>query len=87
MSNNIQSIIISIVSTEKAYRLAEKHNYLIFKANRETNKKQIKETLEKLYNIKIVKINTAVDRDGYKKVYVKLSSEYNALDILDRLSR
>lgn len=81
------SIIISIVATEKAYHLAEKHNYLIFKVHRDANKKQIKEAVEKLYNIKIVKINTLVDRDGYKKAYVKLAPNYNALDLLERLTR
>jgi len=81
------SIIINIISTEKAYRLAEKHNYLLFKVRRDANKKQIKEAIEKLYNITVVKVNTVIDRDGYKKAYVRLAPEHNALDILDRLSR
>lgn len=80
-------IIVNIVSTEKAYRLAEKHNYLVFKVRREATKTQIKEAIEKLYNIKVLKINTVICRDGYKKVYARLSPEYNALDILERLTR
>lgn len=79
--------IISIISTEKAYHLAEKYNCLIFRVQRNINKKQIKELIEKLYNVKVVKVNTLIDREGYKRAYVKLSIEYNALDILDRLSR
>lgn len=81
------SIIISVVSTEKAYRLAEKHNYLIIKVRRNVNKNQIREAVEKLYNVKVVKVNTLIDRDGYKKAYVRLSPEHRALDILDRLAR
>jgi ribosomal protein uL23 len=83
----VASIIVSVVATEKAYRLAEKQNYLVFKVRRDATKSKIKEAVEKLYNVKVVKINTAIDRDGYKKAYVRLSPEHNALDILERLTR
>ena len=87
MSVAEEQVIVSVIATEKAYRLAEKYNYLLFKTRRDVNKKQIKELIEKLYNVKVVKVNTCIDRDGYKKAYVRLAPEYNALDILDKLSR
>ena len=89
MSNemNTEPIIISVVATEKAYRLAEKQNYLIFKVRRDATKNEIKRSVEQMYNVKVVKVNTAIDRDGYKKAYVRLAPEYNALDILERLTR
>ena len=79
--------VISFVTTEKAYLLAEKYNYIVIKTYRSVNKKQIKEFIEKSYNVKVVKVNTLIDRDGYKKAYVKLASEYRALDIMERTSR
>lgn len=79
--------IISIVTTEKAYILAEKYNYLTVKTYRNLNKKQLKDFIERSYNVKVVKVNTLIDRDGYKKAYVKLASENRALDIIERASR
>uniref|UniRef100_A0A7J3QEL3 50S ribosomal protein L23 n=1 Tax=Ignisphaera aggregans TaxID=334771 RepID=A0A7J3QEL3_9CREN len=79
--------VISFVTTEKAYLLAEKYNYIVIKTYRGVNKKQIKEFIEKSYNVKVVKVNTLIDRDGYKKAYVKLAPEYRALDIMERTSR
>uniref|UniRef100_A0A7C5Z5U2 50S ribosomal protein L23 n=1 Tax=Ignisphaera aggregans TaxID=334771 RepID=A0A7C5Z5U2_9CREN len=79
--------VISFVTTEKAYLLAEKYNYIVIKTYRSVNKKQIKEFIEKSYNVKVVKVNTLIDRDGYKKAYVKLAPEYRALDIMERTSR
>jgi len=85
--NPQENIIISFITTEKAYILAEKHNYIVLKVVRNANKKQIKQFIEKQYNVKVVKVNTCIDRDGYKKAYVKLAPEYRALDILERASR
>jgi ribosomal protein L23 len=79
--------VISFVTTEKAYLLAEKYNYIVIKTYRSVNKKQIKEFIERSYNVKVVKVNTLIDRDGYKKAYVKLAPEYRALDIMERASR
>ncbi|MEM2390044.1 MAG: 50S ribosomal protein L23 [Ignisphaera sp.] len=79
--------IISIVTTEKAYILAEKYNYLTVKTYRNLNKKQLKDFIERSYNVKVVKVNTLIDRDGYKKAYVKLAPENRALDIIERASR
>ncbi|MCS7110749.1 MAG: 50S ribosomal protein L23 [Ignisphaera sp.] len=79
--------LVSIITTEKAYILAEKHNYLTIKTYRNMSKRLIKEFIEKSYNVKVVKVNTLIDRDGYKKAYVKLAPENRALDIIERASR
>ncbi|MEL9940089.1 MAG: 50S ribosomal protein L23 [Ignisphaera sp.] len=82
-----KNVIVSVVTTEKAYLLAEKYNYITVKVYRNVNKKEIKEYIEKTLNVRIVKVNTLIDRDGYKKAYVKLAPEHRALDIIERLSR
>ncbi|MDK6027975.1 50S ribosomal protein L23 [Ignisphaera sp. 4213-co] len=89
MSQNTEkkNIVVNIVTTEKAYLLAEKYNYITLKVHRNSNKKEIKEFVEKTFNVKVLKVNTLIDRDGYKKAYVKLSPENRALDIIERLSR
>jgi len=83
----LSRIIVRFVTTEKAYTLAEKYNYLTIKVVRNANKKMIKEAIEKLFGVKVVKVNTLIDRDGYKKAYVKLSPEYKALDVLESATR
>ncbi len=82
-----ENIIISFITTEKAYILAEKQNYIVLKVIRNANKRQIKQFIEKQYNVRVLKVNTCIDRDGNKKAYVRLAPGYRALDILERASR
>ena len=38
-----------------------------------------------LYEINTVKINTLIRPDGLKKAYVKLASDYDALDVANKI--
>ncbi|NPB01075.1 MAG: 50S ribosomal protein L23 [Crenarchaeota archaeon] len=78
-------MIVRFVLTEKSLRLAEKENKITVIVRRESNKKQIREAIEKLYNVKVVKVNTLITPQGEKKAYVKLAPEYNAMDLLSKL--
>ncbi|MEM5820397.1 MAG: 50S ribosomal protein L23 [Candidatus Aenigmatarchaeota archaeon] len=78
-------IIFYPYQTEKAIRLAQKENKLVFIVDRKANKKQIKEAIEKWLNVKVEKVNTLITRKGLKKAYVKLKKEYNANEILAKL--
>ncbi|MBU5682535.1 MAG: 50S ribosomal protein L23 [Candidatus Aenigmarchaeota archaeon] len=78
-------IILYPYQTEKAIRLAQKENKLVFIVDRKANKKQIKEAIEKWLNVKVEKVNTLITRKGLKKAYVKLRKEYNANEILAKL--
>ena len=73
------------VSTEKNIRIMEAENKLIFVVNKKANKQDIKEALEKMYNIKVLKINTLIDHTGKKKAFVKLDSETPAIDLATKL--
>ncbi|MCD6509318.1 MAG: 50S ribosomal protein L23 [Thermoprotei archaeon] len=86
MSNfNPYSIIIRPVITEKAVELIERENKLTFIVNRRATKKQIREAVEKLYGVRVVKVNTLITPEGEKKAYVKLAPEYKASDIAMRI--
>ncbi len=87
LNERLSRIIVRFLTTEKAYMLAEKYNYLTVIVHRDANKREIKEAIEKLFNVKVVKVNTLIDREGYKKAYVRLAPEYKALDILERSAR
>lgn len=73
------------LSTEKAIRLMESENKLIFVVDRKDSKLQIKKELEELLDIKIDKINSLIDRDGMKRVIVTLSGETLAIDVATNL--
>jgi large subunit ribosomal protein L23 len=73
------------ISTEKAVRLMESDNKLIFMVERKSTKQDIKKEIEKLFNVKIVKVNTLITPLGQKKAYVKLSKENPAIDVATKL--
>ena len=73
------------ISTEKAVRLMELDNKLTFMVERKANKNDIKREIEKMFNVKVVKVNTLITPLGLKKAYVKLSKETPAIDVATKL--
>ncbi len=78
-------VIVRPHLTEKSLMLAEKNNVLTLIVAREANKKQIKEAVEKLFGVKVARVDTLITPTGDKKAYVKLEPEYNAADVLSRM--
>jgi ribosomal protein L23 len=72
------------VTTEKAVRLIELNNTLLFETDRKTKKDQIKKELEDDFKIKIDKINTLIHLNK-KIAYVKLNKKFQAIDIATKL--
>jgi large subunit ribosomal protein L23 len=60
-------VIIAPVITEKA-TLASERNQVMFKVARDATKPQIKEAVEKLFDVKVKSVNTLV-REGKKKIF------------------
>lgn len=81
----LKDIIVRFVITEKALRLVDKENKITLIVNRRANKKEIKDAVEKLFNVKVKKVNTMILPTGEKKAYVKLDSNYKASEILSKL--
>ncbi|MEM2954580.1 MAG: 50S ribosomal protein L23 [Candidatus Nanoarchaeia archaeon] len=73
------------LSTEKAVRQMESENKLIFIVDAKASKKAIKWAIEKAFNVKVEKVNTAIMRDGKKKAYIKLKPETPASDVTTAL--
>jgi len=78
-------ILIRPLHTEKALILLERDNTLTFIVDRDATKNEIKYAIEKMFNVKVVKVNTLITPKGEKKAYIKLAPEYNASDIASRL--
>ncbi len=80
------SIVIQPVMSESAFEMLERENKLTFIVHRSANKPQIKWAVQKLYEVKVEKVNTLILPDGRKKAYVRLSPESNATDVATRLN-
>ncbi len=78
-------VIRNPLSTEKAIRLMEAENKLLFAVEKSANKTDIKAAVEQLFKVKVVKVNTFISFDGTKKAYVKLAPENPAMDVATKL--
>lgn len=58
MDLNIQEIIKGPVVSEKATLLNQKLNKLVLKVHPQANKMQIKEAIQRLFSVKVDKVNT-----------------------------
>ena len=64
-------IQITPIVTEKATALTDKLNRYTFRVSPEANKYQIKDLVEKLYGVHVVKVNTMIVRGKNKSRYTR----------------
>ncbi|GMI20295.1 hypothetical protein TeGR_g3376 [Tetraparma gracilis] len=80
------SIIKSPLTTESAMKKIEDNNTLVFLVAVTANKRQIKAAVRKLYDIEVKSVNTLIrSSDGQKKAYVRLTADFDALDVANRV--
>lgn len=70
--------------TEKAVGLVERENKLVFIVDRRSSKGEIKDAVEKVFGVKVDKVNTQINGNE-KKAYVKLKPESKAIDVAVKL--
>ena len=86
---NLLDTIVSPAVTEKATSLSE-FNKMVFKVHKGASKKSIKKSIEKIFKVNVIKINTInlkgktklvkgkkSSRPGYKKAIVTLKKGQN----------
>ena len=91
VTENIYKVILSPLITEKSTKISENNQY-VFKVTIDSNKKEIKNAIEKLFKVKVKNINTTRikgkskifkgtrgKRSDYKKAIVSLN-EGESLD-------
>ena len=66
-------VLISPVITEKA-TMASEHSKVVFKVARTATKPQIKEAVEKLFDVKVKSVNTLI-RKGKQKIFKGMRGE------------
>ncbi len=69
------------VVTENTFSVIEEQNKLVFIVDRTINKLQIKEAFEKIFNVKVEKVNSLITPQGEKKAFIKIAPEFSASDI------
>ena len=91
--SSYRDIIIAPVVTEKSANLSADGKKVVFKVAKEANKVQIKQAIEKIFNVKVTNVNTVNVRPkkkrvgryegatkAYKKAYITLA-EGSKLDL------
>uniref|UniRef100_A0A348G681 60S ribosomal protein L23a n=1 Tax=Odontomachus monticola TaxID=613454 RepID=A0A348G681_ODOMO len=79
------NIIKYPLTTEAAMKKIEDNNTLVFIVHIRSNKYHIKASIKKLYDVDVAKVNTLVRPDGKKKAYVRLTRDYDALDVANKI--
>jgi len=72
------------VTSEKAVRLIEAENTLLFETSRITKKPEIKKDIEELFKVKVEKVKVFI-RKNKKYAYVKLDKKNPAIDVATKL--
>ena len=79
------SIVRYPLTTESAMKKIEDDNTLVFIVDEKANKSMIKQAVRKLYNIQVVKVNVLNRPDGLKKAYVRLTPDFDSLDVANKI--
>ena len=64
----MKDIIIAPVITEKSQIAISENNVYTFKVSKDANKTQIKQAIEKKFNVKVLNVNTVTVRPKKKRV-------------------
>jgi large subunit ribosomal protein L23 len=83
--SNETLVIVRPVITEAALEIIERENKLVFIVSRKANKHVIRRAIERLYEVKVVSVNTTILPTGEKKAYITLSPEFKASNVATKL--
>ncbi len=73
------------LATEKAVRLMESENKLLFEIDLTAKKQEVRKAVEDLFKVKVISVNTFITPHGKKRAYVKLSNETPAIEVATQM--
>ena len=82
---NPSEVILYPLMTEVASRVLESENKLVFAVNIQATKRDIKNAVEQLYEVRVQKVNVVFSPKGIKKAFVRLHPDYKASDVAIKL--
>ena len=78
-------VLMRPVVTENTFDLIEEQNKIVFYVDKRANKNLIKEAIENIYGVKVIKINTLITPKGKKKALIKLHPDNSASELAIKL--
>ncbi|MGC8554265.1 MAG: 50S ribosomal protein L23 [Candidatus Acidulodesulfobacterium sp.] len=61
-------VVEKAVQSEKSLKFRELNNTFVFNVNKSANKKDIKDAIEKYFNVKVEDVNTVITRGKFRRV-------------------
>lgn len=77
-------MILKPITSEKAVRMIDLDNVLLFEIPRQSRKDEIKKEVEQSFGVKVEKVRTLI-RNNKKFAYVKLNKSNLAIDVATKL--
>ncbi len=77
-------MILKPVTSEKAVKMIDIENTLLFEMDRRERKESIKKEVEEIFNVKVEKVRTLI-RHNKKYAYVRLNKQNPAIDVATKL--
>mgnify|MGYP001599183349 CR=1 FL=1 len=77
-------MILKAITSEKAVKLIDLENTLLFETGMRENRTEIAKEISKIFGVKVAKVRTLI-RNNKKYAYVKLAKENPAIDVATKL--
>jgi large subunit ribosomal protein L23 len=77
-------MLLKPVTSEKAVKIIELDNTLIFETERRATKPEIKKEVENIFSVKVKSVRTLI-QGNVKFAYVKLNKSSPAIDVANKL--
>ena len=77
-------MILKPITSEKAVKMIEIDNIILFETDRRARKQEIKSEVEKTFSVKVEAVRTLI-KHNKKFAYVKLNKKNPAIDIATKL--
>ena len=73
-----REVILAPIATEKTTNIMADGDRIVFKVKKDANKTQIKQAVEKIWKVKVLRVNTINVKPKYKRVgrYAGTTSRY-----------
>lgn len=72
-------------ATEKAVKLVESENKLVFIVANDASRSDVKRAVEVLFEVRVNNVKVEITPDGRKRAYVRLAPEFMADEIAAKL--
>ena len=78
-------IIKAPTRTEKSLQIIEKDNTVRFVVDNNASKEEIKNEVEKVFNVKVEDVRTLIGQKGRKHAFVRLDKKFSADEVAAKL--